>query len=141
MTIKERKSNMNKLIRDMLKHEKLFDMQYFMHIPGEIDYSETIEQVLNKNLCGTSFCIGGFCAILENQKARIYNAGSHSAKDWLGLESDIARALTLPSGSDNLIRSKITGHNCFHIDVNIAIKAVRMAVRMQNARDKKNESL
>lgn len=141
MTIKERKSNMNKLIRAMLKHEKLFAMQYFIYVPGNMDWSEPIEQVVHENLCGTSFCIGGFCAMLENLKAPRSNAGSHSARYWLGLENDIARALTLPSADEDLIRSKIIEHNVLNTDINIAIKAVRMAVKIQNARDKKNESL
>lgn len=94
------------------------------------------------NACGTCACLAGFVCATDASMPRD-SASEYSAESKLGLDSDLSQALFFADSTTcpEFNKKCPEGHSLFNRAIGIGIAALRLAVKIQNARDKKYESL
>lgn len=134
--IANRRKLMDKTIRLMRKKRENFHMNWVCKLGFASTVSYAREAI---NECGTSACIAGFiCATdetLSTSEVRV-----QKACEMLDLDDDLGHALfdaELGYCSEFALNSP-RGHTLGNIDVNVGIEALRLAVKIQNKRDRNN---
>lgn len=134
--IANRRKLMDKTIRLMRKKRENFHMNWLC----KLGFTSTVLQAKEAiNECGTSACIAGFiCATDETLST--WEVCEQKAREMLDLDNDLGHALFgagLGYCSEFDLNSP-RGHTLGNIDVNVGIEALRLAVKIQNKRDRKN---
>lgn len=153
MTRRTRVYRMHKVIKLMRQYDKSFDMaRYFMSkavFAGMLDFNKVTPKVVMASLrnpeCGTFCCLAGFtyCVMPKNTvKFRPEGASSIelNAQSYLGLDNDICRDLFRPleqvgSEGETISPLGVKDHNLANTEIEIGIKALKTAVKLQGKRD------
>jgi len=134
--IANRRKLMDKTIRLMRKKRENFHMNWLC----KLGIGSTVLQAKEAiNECGTSACIAGFiCATDETLSTS--EVREDKAKEILNIDRDLCHALfgaELGYCSEFALNSPM-GHTLGNTDVNVGIEALRLAVKIQNKRDRNN---
>lgn len=141
MTPKERTNAMRRVIRTMRKHKESFNMVTWVNPGGELLNSSGTPM---KNLrfdCGTTCCIGGFMALTLSPNKLAENLNTSFVQDLLNFDTDIFMALAVPQTNIPLMSEFPKDHTLYNTDINIGIKALQVAVKLQNKRDREVEKM
>lgn len=131
MTIKERNARMRETIKLMKAYPGNLYMAWSVSGISEFDV------VKEKFDCGAACSIAGFVCVANDPKVLAMEAAIYRAREILGLDKDISDALFTPGSSRSPDIFVLEGHHILGRDIEVAIKALRMAVELQNSRQRR----